>query len=151
MEAGIYISAYDYNFNKFDDRKLDQLMLALSGMKLDGHKLNVKMLKAKKTDALHVETLFHEIHFDKMEKNGDIKEIDDKIRSLLIEQTDYIGIYISVDGFPIIKSNNSVYASYIKSGEGIILTLAPFDFKNAYFDGEFFRLTLLAWALDSRK
>jgi len=150
MESGIYISAYDYNFNKFDDRKLGQLMLALSGLNLEGSKLNVKMLKAKKTDPLHVETLFHEMHFNKMEKRGDIEVINDKIGSLLIEQTDYIGIYISVDGVPIIKSNDSVYASYIKSGKGIILTLAPFDFKNAYFDGELFRFTLLTWALDNR-
>jgi hypothetical protein len=149
MEAGIYISAYDYNFNKFDDKKLNQLLLSLSKMELDGRKLNLKMLKAKKTDALHVDTLYHEILFDKMEQRGDIKEVSDKIGSLLIEQTDYIGIYISVDGVPIIKSNNSVYASYVKSGKGTILTLAPFDFKNAYYDGELFRLTLLNWALDN--
>lgn len=151
MEAGIYISAYDYNFNKFDDKKLNQLMRSLSGMELDGSKLNVKMLKAVKTDALHVETLFNEIHFDKKEQIGNIREINDKVRSLLIEQTDYIGIYISADGVPIIKANNYVYASYIKSGKGLILTLAPFDFKNVYFDGELFRLTLLNWALDNRK
>jgi len=150
MESGIYISAYDYNFNKFDDRKLDKLVHTLSGMKLDDQKLNVKMLKAVKTDPLHVETLFHEIHLGKNEQIGDIKEINDKIGALMIEQTDYIGIYISVDGIPIIKSNNSVYASYIKFGLGTILTIAPFEFKNAYFDGELFRLTLLAWALDNR-
>jgi hypothetical protein len=150
IEAGIYISAYDYNFNKFDNRKLDQFIFALSGLKLEGHKLNVKMLRAKKTDALHVETLYHEIHSDNVHKIGDLQEINDKIASLLIEQTDYIGIYISVDGFPIIESKNSVYASYINSGKGLILTLAPFEFKNAYFDGELFRLTLLTWALDNR-
>ena len=65
-----------------------------------------------------------------------------------MQQNDYVGIYLTVQGNPIVRSGGRVYASYVASGKGKIITLAPFDFQDSYHDGELFRLLLLAWALE---
>ena len=79
-----------------------------------------------------------------------IKEINQNVHSLLLEQSDYIGIYFSIGGIPLIQSGDIMYASYVKYGKGKIITLAPFDFKHTHYDGEILRLDLLSWALNDR-
>lgn len=148
IESAIYISSYDYNLNKFNDEKLKNLIERLKSMTIFGNKLNVLALTAKRIDEFNVEKLAIEIIPD---KNQSIKEINEHVNELLFEQTDYIGIYITADGNPIIKSGDAVYASYIKYGKGKVITLAPFDFRHVYYDGEIFRLDLLSWALNDRK
>jgi hypothetical protein len=151
LESGIYISLYDYKFNKFSDKELESFLRKLNGMTLFDRKLNILILRAKKTDEIHVEGISQEIVSGESGTFGEVSEINEKIRSLLLEQSDYIGIYLSVDATPIIKKGNKVYASYLELGKGKIITLPPFDFVSTYHDGELFRLTLLSWALDNRK
>lgn len=148
IESAIFISSYDYNLNKFDDAKLKNLIERLRSMTLSGNKLSVQTLTAKRIDDFNVEKLKLEISPDKIQS---AREITDHVNRLLLEQPDYVGIYITVDGNPVIKSGDTVYASYVKYGKGKIITLAPFDFKNVHFDGEIFRLDLLSWALNDRK
>ena len=148
FESAIFISSYDYHLNKFDDEKLKNLIERLRSMTLYGNKLNVQTLTAKRIDDFNVEKLKLEITPEKIQSAG---EITDHVNRLLIEQPDYVGIYITADGNPVIKSGDTVYASYVKYGKGKIITLAPFDFKNVHYDGEIFRLDLLSWALNDRK
>jgi hypothetical protein len=119
-------------------------------MMLFDHKLNVQMLRAKKTDDIHFEGISREIVVGTSGSSGEIREINEKIRSLLLEQSDYIGIYLSAQATPIIKNGDMVYASYLKRGKGTVITLPPFDFVSTYHDGELFRLTLLSWALEQK-
>src|ERR1039457_6429527 len=147
LEPAIYVSSYDYKFKQIDDTRLNQLVRTLSGMTLDGYGLNVLTLRGRRIDDLHVEPLSRELSFAKGEKPGEIEQINARIRSLLLEQNDYIGIYLSVKGTPIVRSGGQVFASFVASGRGKIITLAPFDFEDSYHDGELFRLLLLSWAL----
>ncbi|MEI6206171.1 MAG: hypothetical protein WCP20_05275 [Desulfuromonadales bacterium] len=151
IESAIYISLYDYKFNKFSDKELESFLTKLNGMSLYDRKLNVHMLRAKKTDDIHVEGISQEIVASASGTFGDIREINEKIRTLLLEQSDYIGIYLSVAATPIIKNGDKVYASYVESGKGKVITLPPFDFVKTSHDGELFRLTLLSWALNNNK
>jgi hypothetical protein len=112
------------------------------------NKLSVRTFTAKKIDEFNTEKLSIEVT---PESIRDMNGMDRDVKKLLLEQTDYIGIYITVDGSPIIKSGNTVFASYVNYGQGKILTLAPFDFRNVHYDGEIFRLDLLSWALNGRK
>lgn len=148
MEPAIFISSYDYNLNKFDDAKLKNLVDKLKAMTILGNRLNVQIFTAKKIDEFNTEKLSIEVTPESIQ---DMDGLDRDLKKLLLEQTDYIGIYISVDGTPIIKSGNTVFASYVNYGKGKILTLAPFDFRNVHYDGEIFRLDLLSWALNGRK
>jgi hypothetical protein len=148
MEPAIFISSYDYNLNKFDDEKLKNLVDRLKTMTILGNKLNVQTFTAKKIDEFNMEKLSIEVTPEKIQ---DMDGLDKDVKKLLLEQSDYIGIYITVDGPPIIKSGNTVYASYVDYGSGKIITLAPFDFRNVHYDGEIFRLDLLSWALNGRK
>ena len=148
LEPGISVSAYDYKFKRMDDARLDRLVRALSRMTLEGHRLNVCTERARRTDELHVEPLTRELSFGAEQRPGEIERINDQIGSLLLEQSDFIGIYLSVQGTPIVRSGAKVYASYISVGQGKIITLAPFDFQDSYHDGELLRLLLLSWALE---
>ncbi len=148
IEPAIYISTYDYHLNKFDDEKLKNLVDRLKAMTILGNKLNVRTFTAKKIDEFNTEKLSIEVT---PENVRDMGGLDRDVKKLLLEQTDYTGIYITVDGTPIIKSGNTVFASYVNYGKGKILTLAPFDFRNVHYDGEIFRLDLLSWALNGRK
>jgi len=150
LEPAIYVSSYDYKFKKMDDARLNHLVQTLSGMSLDGHRLNVFTERARRTDDLHVEPLSKEILFGKGEKPGEIASINEQVGSLLLQQTDYIGIYMNIQGTPIISSGGRVYASYIPVGKGKIITLAPFDYQDSYRDGELFRMLLLSWALGGK-
>ncbi len=67
------------------------------------------------------------------------------INKLLLEQTDSRGLYFTVQGTEIVSSGGNVYASVADYGKGKIITLAPFDYRNTYFDGETLRLDLLSW------
>jgi hypothetical protein len=151
LEPGLYITTYDYRLNRYDDKKLDVLVRSLQGMKLYDKGLSVQVLRAKKTDDLHLENLSHALVFGEGDKPGEVNEVNDKVHSLLLEQSDYIGLYLNVNGVPLVKDHGKLYASYMKVGKGMIITTAPFDFKNAYHDGEIFRLALLEWALNNRK
>ena len=148
MEPAIYISSYDYNLNRFNDEKLKNLVDRLKAMTILGNKLNVWTLTAGKIDEFNTERLSVEITPEQIQ---DIDGMDMDVKRLLLEQTDYIGIYVTVDGTPIIKSAGTVYASYVNYGKGKIIVLAPFDFRNVHYDGEIFRLDLLSWALNGRK
>jgi hypothetical protein len=151
LEPGLYISTYDYRLNRYDDKKLGELVRSLQRMKLYKKGVSVQVLRAEKTDDLHLENLRHELEFMEGEKPGEVDEVNAKVRSLLLEQSDYIGVYLAVDGVPLIKNKKKLYASYLRVGKGMIITTAPFDFKSSYHDGEIFRLALLNWALDNRK
>ncbi len=148
IESAIFISSYDYHLNNFDDKKLKKLTERLKSMTLFGKKLNVRTFKAKKIDEFNTEKLVMEITPEKIQ---DMNGLKTDIKKLLLEQTDYVGIYVTADGNPIVKSGDIVYASYVNHGKGDILTLVPFDFKNVRYDGEIFRLDLLSWALNGRK
>jgi hypothetical protein len=151
LEPGLYISTYDYRLNRYDDKKLDELVLSLKRQRLYDKGVSVQVLRAKKTDDLHLENLRHELLFRGGEKPGELDEINARVRSLLLEQNDYIGVYLAADGVPLIRDGKKIYASYLKVGKGMVITMAPFDFKSAYHDGEIFRLALLNWALENRK
>jgi hypothetical protein len=151
LEPSISVSSYDYQFKKMDDVRLNRLLRTLSGMTLEGHRLNVITLRARRSDQLHVEPLTRELNFGQGEKPGEIGEINSQVRSLLLQQKDYIGIYLSVQGTPIVSSKGQVFASFVASGRGKIITLAPFDFLDSYHDGELFRILLLTWALEGKK
>jgi hypothetical protein len=150
LEPAIYVSSYDYKFKKMDDARLNHLVKTLSDMNLEGHRLNVFTERARRTDDLHMEPLSKEISFGKGENPGEIAPINDQVRSLLLQQTDYVGIYINIQGTPIISSGGRVYASYLPVGKGKIITLTPFDYQNSYYDGELFRILLLSWALEGK-
>jgi hypothetical protein len=147
IESAIYISAYDYSLNKFNDKKISDLVSRLKRMTLFGHKINVHMYKANRIDEFNTERFVKEVIPDKA---GSEKNVGDQVDKMLLEQTDFIGIYLTIEGDPIIKSGSSVYASSIDYGKGKVITLAPFDFRNAHYDGELFRLDLLSWALQER-
>lgn len=151
MESGIFVSTYDYKFDRFSDDQLEKFLARLKGLRLFDHKLTVFMLRAKKTDDIHVKNVSLEIPVGTPGNVGEIREINEKVRSLLLEQSDYIGIYPLAEASPIVQSGNKVYASFLKFGKGTVITLPPFDFQNAYHDGELFRLTLLSWALKKKK
>ena len=148
LEPCIYVSSYDYQFKKMDDARLSQLVRTLSGMNLEGHRLSVVTERARRTDELHVEPLVREFDFGKGGKPGEIERINRKVGSLTLVQSDYVGIYLSVQGTPIVSSGGQLFASYVPAGQGKIITLAPFDFEDSYHDGELFRLLLLSWALE---
>jgi len=150
IESAVFISSYDYNLNNFNDDKLNKLIEKIKAETLLGHKLRIFSSTAKRIDEFNTEKLNMVIS---PEENliRHIAVLDNQIKSLLIEQTDYIGIYITLDGEPIIKAGDKIYASYINYGKGKIITLAPFDFKNVHYDGEMLRLDLLLWSLNDRK
>jgi hypothetical protein len=150
IESAIYISSYDYNLNHFNDEKLKDLVGKIKAMTILGHKVNVRVETARRIDEFNTERLSMVIS---PEENiiGHVETLDKQIRSLLLEQTDYIGIYVTIQGEPIVKSGDATYASYVNYGKGKIITLAPFDFKNVQYDGELLRLDLLLWALNDRK
>ncbi len=150
IESAIFISSYDYNLNNFNDQKLKELTEKIRAMTIFGNKVYVRTSKARRIDEFNTEKLSVVVS---PEENilKHVKSLDFGINRLLLEQTDYIGMYITIDGEPIVKSGDAVYASYINYGKGKIITLAPFDFKNVYYDGELLRLNLLLWALNDRK
>lgn len=151
MEPVIYLSTYDYTFNRFSDAKLDQLTRTLSRMTLLGHGLTVRTLRARRIDELHLEPLTRELSFQPGRMPGEIEAVNGKVRSLLLEQSDYVGIYLNVAGTPIIRDADGVWAGFAEVGKGKVLTLAPFDFQSSYHDGELFRLLLLSWAMEKSK
>lgn len=140
IESAIYISAYDYQLNKFNDARVDRIIQKLKGMTLFGNKMKVQVFQANRIDEFNTERFVKEVIPDK--HAGTVQ-----VGKMLIEQTDFIGIYLTLEGEPIIKSGNTVYASAVNHGKGKIITLAPFDFKNVHYDGEIFRFDLLSWAL----
>lgn len=150
LESAVFISSYDYNLNGFNEKKLKEITDRIGGMTILGHKVQVRTSYAKRIDEFNTEKLSMVIA---PEQNiiKRMKMLDRQIDNLLVEQTDYIGIYITLEGEPLIKSGDSVYASYINYGKGKIITLAPFDFKNVHYDGELLRLDLLLWTLNDRK
>lgn len=148
MEPVIYLSTYDYTFNRFSDQKLDQLTRTLSRMTLLGHGLTVRTLRARRIDELHLEPLARELSFAPGQKPGEIETVNAKVRSLLLEQSDYVGIYLNLAGTPIVRDADGVWAAFAEVGKGKVLTLAPFDFHSSYHDGELFRLLLATWALE---
>jgi hypothetical protein len=148
IESAIYISSYDYKLNKFDDEKLSALIDKIRAMTLFGNSLNVHTMTAERIDEFNIKKLSMAVIPDK--EAAGTKEIHQDVHSLLLEQSDYIGIYFSIDGVPLIQSGDTVYASYAKYGKGKIITLTPFDFKHTHYDGEILRLDLLSWALNDR-
>lgn len=151
LESAIYISTYDYRLGGYKQGKLDELLAALRSMTLFDTGVGVQMLRAQRSDDFHVKPLRRELVFNKKDKPGQVVEINKKIRSLLLEQNDYVGVYLTVDGVPLVTFEDTVYARYIRVGKGLVITTAPFDFTNAYYDGELFRLALLFWALENRR
>ncbi|NWF98256.1 MAG: hypothetical protein HXY52_04885 [Nitrospirae bacterium] len=150
IESAIFISSYDYNLNNFNEKKIKDITDRLSVMTIFGNKVHVRTSYAKRIDEFNTEKLSMVIS----PEQNIIKRImllDRQIDKLLLEQTDYVGIYITLDGEPLIKSGDSVYASYINYGKGKIITIVPFDFKNVHYDGELLRLNLILWALNDRK
>jgi hypothetical protein len=150
MESVFYSSSYDYRFKTCGEERINGLARSLGAMSLFGRGLNVFPMRAKITDAFTVEKLSHEIRYHGSAKAGSVEPINAVVRSLLLEQTDYLCLYVTVDGIPVIRDGNRILASYVDVGRGKVLTLAPFDFRNAYYDGELFRLTLLTWALGDK-
>ncbi len=150
IESAIFISSYDYNLNNFNEKKIKDITDRLSGMTIFGNKVQVRTSYAKKIDEFNTEKLSMLISPEQNIMKR-IMLLDRQIDKLLLEQTDYVGIYITLDGEPLIKSGDSVYASYINYGKGKIITIVPFDFKNVHYDGELLRLNLLLWALNDRK
>jgi len=151
MESAFYSSSYDHRFRTDSEDRADRLIRSLGSMTLFGHGLNVLPMKAKITEAFSVETLSYEIRYRPPAKAGAVEPVNRAVRSLLLEQTDYLCLYVTVAGTPIIRDGNRVLASYADVGKGKVITLAPFDFRNTYFDGELFRLTLLSWALGNKR
>jgi hypothetical protein len=150
IESAVFISSYDYNLNNFSDSKLNKLIEKIKTMTLFGHKLHVSTSMAKRIDEFNTEKLSMIISPDEnLIKHVEV--LDKQINNLLLEQTDYVGIYITLDGEPIVKSGDKIYASYINYGKGKIITLVPFGFKNVHYDGEMLRLDLLLWSLNDRK
>jgi len=150
IESAIFISSYDYNLNKFSDEKLKSLVESLRSMTLFGNKIQVQTFLAKRIDEFNTEKLLFEVTPEKNLTQQKVEGINKHVNKLLIEQTDYVGIYITIEGNPIIKSGDTVYASFANYGKGKIITLAPFDFKDVHYDGEIFRFDLLSWALNDR-
>lgn len=148
IESAIFISSYDYNLNKFNDEKMSALTNSIGAMTLFGNNLRVHTLTARRIDEFNVEKLSLKIVPDK--NIPGIRQINQSVNALLLEQPDYIGIYFSIDGVPFLQSGDKVYGSYVKYGKGKIITIAPFDFKHAHYDGEILRLDLLSWALNDR-
>jgi len=148
LESALFISSYDYKFNNFDENKIKEYIQKLKSLKLFGNKINITTFTAKKIDEFNIEKLLIEIVPERNSFNDEILKDTEK---LLLEQNDYVGIYITVDGTPIVKSGDNIFSSYVNHGKGKIITIAPFDFKNVYYDGEIFRINLLSWAMNVRK
>ncbi len=151
IESAVFVSSYDYSLNRLDQKKIEHLIERLRAQKLFGHPMRSHVLRAKRIDEFNMEKVQKEIRPDGVGIPTTAAQDDMTIRRLLLEQTDYVGIYLSVDGTPILRDASGVYASYINHGKGKVITLAPLDFRNSYYDGELFRLSLLLWALDERK
>ena len=150
MEAAVYISAYDSSLGKWDENKINDYLQSLKNMKFFDAGLNVSILKAQKTDAFHTEKVTKELNFPAGHEGGELKDMNESIRRILLEQTDYIGIYLAIDGKSILKDSEATYASYLEYGKGKVVTLAPFEFRNVHYDGELFRLLLQSWAMGGR-
>lgn len=148
LESALFISSYDFKFNNFNDEKLKEFIQKLKSLTLFGNKINVIPFIAKKIDEFNTEKLLIEIT---PEKDYLLDDMRNDINKLLLEQNDYVGLYITVVGNPLIKSEENIFASYVEHGKGKIITIAPFDFKNVYYDGEIFRIHLLSWAMNVRK
>lgn len=141
IESAIFISSYDLSLRKIKRKQILSFLRKLNKCKLFGRKIRVFLIKAKRIDKFHVKPVLKEVNVDKD------RRFFEGVKKLLLKQEDYIGIYFTIDGTPIIKSNGRVYSSYIEYGKGKVITTVPFDFINTYFDGELYRWKLLLWAM----
>ncbi len=144
IESAIFVSTYDMELRKIGINDIIKFARRLEKCKLFGRKLKVFILKAKRIDKFHTKTLIKEVTVN--ETSG-LSEVLSGVKRLLLTQEDYIGIYFTVDGVPIVKDGRRVYSSYVTYGKGKIITTVPFDFSNVHYDGELYRWNLLRWAV----
>ena len=150
IESAIFVSSYDMELNKIDMKKLLNFAYKLKKCKLFGKNLKVFIFRTTRVDKFHTKTLIKEIEVSKNSLSPKVKEILNDINKLLLIQDDYIGIYFTVDGTPIVTDGKKTYSSYINYGKGKVITTAPFDFLNVHYDGELYRWNLLLWAMKER-
>ena len=150
FESAIYISAYDYSLSQFTDAKLDDMVRTLSGMKLFGNAIRVNSFKARKIDEFHTDMFVSEV-IPEETTDSQAAGITRDVKKLLLEQSDYVGIYFTIEGSPLIQAGGTVYASSAEYGKGKVITLAPFDFRNARYDGEMLRFDMMSWIMNVRR
>jgi len=148
IESAIYISSYDISLNRLTRKKLALLFRKLKKLRILGKKIELFVLRAKKIDKFHTKPLNKTIIVTKSlsRQPGLLRGID----RLKLSQYDYLGVYFTVKGKPIIKYRGRVYASYINYGKGKIITTVPFDFVDVHYDGELYRWNLLKWIMGNR-
>jgi hypothetical protein len=148
IESALYISSYDVSLNKLNTRKIVRIANKLRRTRLFGRKLNVFILKSRRIDRFHTKPLRRCINVKKYQSS--LPKALVNVDRLLLNQYDYVGIYFTLNGKPIVRDGVLTYASYIEYGKGMIVTTVPFDFINVHYDGEMYRWNMLNWIIDNR-
>jgi len=150
LESAIFISTYDMELKKISMKDILKFARELKKCELFGKKLKIFILKATKIDKFHTKILTKEVDVSKNSTSSEVNEILNGVNKILLTQEDYIGIYFTVDGTPIVRDSKRIYSSYINYGKGKVITTVPFDFFNVHYDGELYRWNLLLWTMKKK-
>lgn len=145
VEFGVFSTKYDlFNRNgEIAQSKIHRLVRShLAGLHFLNIPYNTFLFRSKNLDFINYQSTYKAFLIDQQRTKLE------GIRRLRVDVDNYLENYIVLDGEPLVVDTSGRTLVSIKAyGNGYIISLLPFEYKDAYFDGELLRWKLLFYTL----
>lgn len=145
VEFGVFSTKYDlFNRNgEIAQTRIHRLLRSdLAGLRFLDTSYRTFLLRSKNLDFINYQSTCKAFEVD--QKRSKLEGI----RRLRVDIDNYLENYIVLDGEALVVDRSGRTLVSLKSyGNGYIISLLPFEYKDAYFDGELLRWKLLFYTL----
>ncbi len=145
VEFGVFSTKYDlFNRNgEIAQAKIHRLVRSdLEGLRFLDTPYRTFLMRSKNLDFINYQSTYKAFEIDQRRSKLE------GIRRLRVDIDNYLENYIVLEGEPLVVDRSGRTLVSIKSyGNGYIISLLPFEYKDAYFDGELLRWKLLFYTL----